>query len=57
MSQSGKGQWVSVSLPRPLIERVDRVWRRLGYGSRAEYIRMAVQAQLRLEEAASTRVK
>jgi len=45
-----EGEWVSVSLPEPLVQRVDRVWRRLGYGSRAEYIRMAVLAQLRQDE-------
>jgi len=43
-------RWVSVSLPEPLVQRVDQVWRRLGYGSRAEYIRVAVQAQLRQDE-------
>jgi len=45
-----KDKWVNVSLPAPLIRRVDLVWRRLGYGSRAEYIRMAVLAQLRQDQ-------
>jgi len=43
-------RWVSVSLPRPLIERVERLHRQLGYDSVAEYVRAAVRDALRRDE-------
>jgi len=44
-------RWASVSLPRPLVERVERLHRRLGYDSVAEYVRAAVRDALRRDEA------
>jgi len=43
-------RWVSVSLPRALTQRVERIHRQLGYDSVAEYVRAAVREALLRDE-------
>lgn len=43
-------EWVSTSLPKALIERIDAIWEARGYSSRADYIRAAIQRQLDADE-------
>ena len=40
----------TVSLPKALLERVDAISKDLGYVSRAEYVRAAIQKQLASDE-------
>jgi metal-responsive CopG/Arc/MetJ family transcriptional regulator len=45
---SGKksSDWTPVSLPKGLVSRIDAVFGKLGYRSRAEYVRHAILKQL-----------
>jgi metal-responsive CopG/Arc/MetJ family transcriptional regulator len=42
--------WAPVSLPKALLSRIDAVYEKLGYRSRAEYVRYAVLKQLDPDE-------
>ena len=44
-----------VSFRNEIIDRVDALWKSLGYKSRAEYFRVAVLKQLDIDEAAERR--
>ena len=47
-----KIEWKSVSIPKTLFERVDKIWRKwYGYSSVAEYCRDAIRRKLQLDEA------
>jgi len=46
-----KTTWQGVSIPKPLLERADKVWRKLyGYGSLAEYVRDALRRKVQNDE-------
>ena len=45
-SEKKGSDWTPVSLPKGLVSRVDAVYEKLGYRSRAEYVRYAILKQL-----------
>lgn len=50
--ENGGVKWASISLPESVLGRVDAIFERLGYTSRAEYVRHATLKQLREDEGA-----
>ena len=49
-SEKKGSDWTPVSLPKGLVSRVDAVYEKLGYRSRAEYVRYAIIKQLDVDE-------
>lgn len=43
-------KWKQVSLPKPLIARVDDIFEERGFSSRAEYVRIALIKQVDQDE-------
>jgi metal-responsive CopG/Arc/MetJ family transcriptional regulator len=43
-------RWLTIALPRALVARVEWIYEKKGYVSRADYIRAAIQKQLASDE-------
>lgn len=46
MSDKTKTEYISVGIPKPIIKRVDEMWREFGYRSRADMITDAVRLHI-----------
>ncbi len=46
VTEKKPSDWTPVSLPKALVLRIEAVYEKLGYRSRAEYVRYAILKQL-----------